>query len=185
MIIKNIIVLLVLFFLSNTSVFSQVDFTKHQLAINASKFLVVFNEEVNILDLTYRLTLADSAYHLRMAGSLDLNTEEDALTDFSARIGIDKIFKVSKNWIFYYGADANFGRTVAKSANRTTTKIGVIPFIGILFHLGPHFSFSTEPSIAFFRNQIVDKDGFIPTVNSTDYAIEFINMGQIKVGFHF
>ncbi len=176
---------MVLLFMGNTIVISQVEFTKHQIAINASKFLVLFNEQVNNLDITYRVAVADSSFHFRMASSIDLSTGEDAITDFSARLGVDKIFKTSKKWTYYVGADLNFGRIEAKSAKRTTTKIGILPFLGIMYNFGKHFSISTEPSLAVFRNEVIDKDSFNPEVNSTNTSIEFINIGQIKLGFHF
>ena len=170
---------------SSTFVFSQVDFTRHHLSVNGSKFLLIFNEQVNNLDLTYRIASVDSTKNYRIATSLDLSTAEDAVTDFSVRLGIDKIFKVSGNWKFYTGIDANYTRINAKSAKRVTTKVGLIPFIGFLYHFGPHFSVSTEPSLAIFRNETNDKDTFNPNVNTSSYSFELINIGQIKVGFHF
>lgn len=165
--------------------FSQVDYTRHQISVNASKFVLIFNEQVNNLDLTYRLQALDSLYNLRFATSIDLSTAEDAVTDFSVRVGIDKVFKVSSNWKFYSGLDLNYGRIEAKSAQRTTTKIGIIPFIGFLYHIGPNFSISSEPSLAIFRNKVVDKDSFNPKTNTTNFSFDLINIGQIKMGFHF
>lgn len=185
MIIKNITNTIVLLILGSTIAFSQVDFTRHHVSVNASKFVLIFNEQVNNLDLTYRITTVDSTHSLRMATSIDLSTAEDAVTDYSVRLGVDRIFKISGNWKFYTGIDANYSRTNAKSAQRVTTKIGAIPFIGFLYHFGPHFSISTEPSLAILRNKTVDKDSFNPNANTSDFSFELINIGQIKVGFHF
>ena len=179
------IVVMVLLLSGNTIVFSQVDFTKHHVSVNASKFVLIFNEQVNNLDLTYRIASADTTHSLRLATSIDLSTAEDAITDFSIRVGVDRMFKISGNWKFYSGIDANYSRTNAKSAQRITTKIGAIPFIGFLYHFGPHFSISTEPSLAILRNKTVDKDSFNPDANTSDFSFDLINIGQIKVGFHF
>lgn len=176
---------MVLLFLSNTIVFAQDDFPKHQVSINASKFVLLFNEQVNNLDLTYRVAIVDSTLNLRAATSINLGTGEDDLTDFSVRLGVDRIFKVRKRWKFYTGLDANYGRTNARSTERTTTKIGLIPFIGFLYQIGPHFSLSSEPSLAIFRNEVIDNNSFNPDANSTDFSFTLINLGQIKVGFHF
>ncbi|MFT4535082.1 MAG: hypothetical protein ACJA1A_001276 [Saprospiraceae bacterium] len=185
MITKKIINTLVLLILGSTFVFSQVEYTKHHVSVNASKFVLIFNEQVNNLDLTYRLTLADTTHSLRLATSIDLSTAEDAVTDYSIRMGVDRTFKISGNWKFYTGIDANYTRTNAKSAQRITTRIGAIPFIGFLYNFGPHFSISTEPSLAIFRNKTVDKDSFNPNANTSDFSFDLINIGQIKVGFHF
>ncbi len=183
--IKNIMHTAVLLLVGNAFVFSQVDHTSNHLSINASKFVLIFNEQVNNLDLTYRRSFSDSSYSLRCATSVDLSTADDAVTDFSVRLGFDKVYKLSGNWKFYTGADLNYGRTEAKSAQRTTTKQGVIPFLGFLYNFGTHFSISTEPSLAIFQNKTVDKDDFNPKVNNTSYSFELINIGQVKVGFHF
>ncbi len=182
---KKLIMSLALAVMVCASVFSQEDFTKHQISINASKFVLIFNEQVNNLDVTYRVASRDSSHNFRIATSLDLSTAEDAVTDFSVRVGLDKVFKESGNWKFYFGTDFNYTRTEAKSAERITTKMGVIPFVGFLYHFGPHFSISTEPSLAILRNKTVDEDSFNPNANTTDYSFDLINIGQIKVGFHF
>lgn len=165
--------------------FAQVDFTKHQFTVDASKFVLIFNEEVDILDLAYRVALKDSTHFLRFATSFSLSTEESAVTDYSIRVGIDRVFKSSGNWKFYTGLDINYGSTEAKSAQRITTKIGVIPFIGFLYNFGPHFSISTEPSFAIFRKTVDDKNTFNPNINKSHFSFDLINIGQIKVGFHF
>lgn len=174
-----------LLFWSSSIVFSQEDFPRHQVSINASKFFLLFNEQVNNLDLTYRGTLAKNSVNLRAATSIDIGTAEGDFTNYSVRLGIDKVFKVSGRWKFYTGLDANYGKTEAKSTERITTKIGVIPFIGFLYHFGTHFSVSTEPSLAIFRNESIDNNSFNPESNSTDFSFNLINIGQIKLGFHF
>lgn len=182
---KNIFVTMVLLVLSNTIVFSQIEYTSNHISINASKFVLIFNEQVDNLDLTYRRSFSQSSYSLRGSTSIDLSTADDAVTDFSIRLGVDKVYRLSGNWKFYVGADMNYGRVEAKSAKRITTKQGVIPFLGFLYHFGSHFSISSEPSLAIFRNKTVDKDDFNPNVNTSSYSFELINIGQIKVGFHF
>ena len=182
---KNFFITMVLFLMNSTTVYLQEVAPKHQISINASKFIVLFNEQVSNLDLTYRYTLEDKNLNLRLATSIDLGTSETDISDYSVRIGADKLFKESDRWKFYVGMDANYSRTIAKSTGRLTNKTGLIPFIGILHHFGPHFSLSTEPSFAIFRNEIIDQDSFNPNASSIDYTFNFINLGQIKVGFHF
>lgn len=163
----------------------QVGYTNNQLSINASKFVLIFNEGVDNLDMTYRRGLRDSITTFRIATSLDLSTSADAVTDFSIRLGVDRLFLESGSWKFYSGVDLNYGRVNAKSAERVTTRIGILPFVGFLFHMGKHFSVSTEPSLAIFRNKIEDANSFNPASNTSNYSLELINLGQIKVGFHF
>ena len=84
----------------NAVSFCQIEFTRHQLGINASKFVLIFNEQVDNLDLSYRLSI-DSTLGIRSSVSLDLSTAVDVVNDFSARIGLDKIFMQKGNWKFY------------------------------------------------------------------------------------
>ncbi len=183
---KITIITMVLFLLNCTIVFSQEDgSTRHQISINASKFIPLFNEQINNLDLTYRWAFGNRLQNLRAAASIDLGTAENELNDFSVRLGIDRTFKKSGRWTFYYGLDATYGKTVVKSTQRISTKMGLLPFAGFLYQIGPHFSLSTEPSLALFRNEAIDQDSFNPNASNINYTLNFINIGQVKIGFHF
>ena len=178
------IVAAALVILANATCFGQVDFTRHQLGINASKFILIFNEQVDNLDLSYRLSI-DSTLGVRSSVSLDLSTADDAINDFSIRLGFDRIFLEKGNWKFYSGVDLNFSSNSLESSQRTNRKYGALGFLGFLYHFGPHFSISSEPSLAFFHKTVEDKSTFNPDVNKSSQSLELINIGQIKVSFHF
>lgn len=181
---KYIISTAALIFLVSAVGFCQVDFTRHQLGINASKFVLIFNEQVDNLDLSYRVSL-DSIYGIRTAVSLDVSSAEDAINDFSARIGGDRIFLQKGNWKFYTGIDLNYSVNTLKSSQRSNKKYGGLVFLGFLYHFGSHFSISSEPSLAFFRKSTSDSTTFNPNLNTSSYLLELINIGQVKVSFHF
>ena len=181
-ILRGLIISLTLLLLGFNTLKSQV--TKHQIGINASKFIILFNEQVNNLDLTYRLRL-DSLYNARIAFSGDLSSAEDGLSDVSLRIGLDRYFLNKTNWKYYAGFDFNYGRTNLKSSQRINSNYGGFIFIGFLFQIGNHFSVSTEPTLAFLRFKVSDSDDFSPNANRSWSELKLLNIGQIKLSFHF
>ena len=164
--------------------FGQVDFTRHQVGINASKFVLIFDEKVDNLDLFYRMSI-DSTYGIRASLSLDISSADDAINDFSGRLGLDRIFLQNGSWKFYTGFDVNYSVNTLRSSQRTNRKYGVLLFLGFMRHFGPHFSVSTEPSLAFFHSTTKDDTTFNPDLNGSSNALELINLGQIRVSFHF
>ena len=173
-----------LILMMNAAGFGQIDFTRHQIGINASKFVLIFNEQVDNLDISYRYSV-DSTIGVRSSISLDISSAEDAINDFSGRIGIDKIFLQKGSWKFYSGIDLNYSVNTLKSSQRTNRKYGGLVFMGFLYHFGSHFSISSEPSLSFFHKTTHDDTSFNPDVNKSSNALELINIGQIKVSFHF
>lgn len=157
---------------------------RHQIGINASKFIVLFNEQVNSLELSYRYKLA-WPYSLRTGLSYEHNTADDGLFNASARVGIDKYFKTNKKWKFYYGTEAYFSRTELNSSNRTTTKYGGFIFLGLLYHLSESFSLSTEPNFSVLYIDFKDPDSFDPDASRSWYEFNLGNIGQIQLNFHF
>ena len=164
--------------------FSQETYTKHQIGINASKFVVLFNEQVNNLDLSYRYSFAKNQ-RIRLASSVDISTELGDITDYELRLGYDFDIKDTHRWNFYSGVDFTFGESISSSTNRRTTELGPYFFFGALFKIGDHFSLSTEPSLAIFRKIRKDPESFDPDANSSWTEVKLLNIGQIKVGFHF
>ena len=164
--------------------FSQEDYTKHQISVNASKFIVLFNEQVNNLDLSYRHSFADNQ-RLRLASSVDISTEEGDISDYEIRLGYDFDIKNSKRWSFYAGTDFTYGQSISASSGRSTTKFGPYLLFGALFKIGNHFSLSTEPSLTVFRKTRRDDESFDLDANSSWTEVKLLNIGQIKVGFHF
>ena len=181
---KHVFQTMVFIMTIHTAGFGQIDFTRHQIGINASKFVLIFNEQVDNLDLSYRISV-DSVYGIRSSVSLDLSTAEDAITDFSGRVGVDRIFLQKGNWKFYTGIDLNYSVNKIKSSQRTNRKYGGMVFLGFLYHFGSHFSISSEPSLAFFYRTTFDPSSFNPDANNSFNSLELINIGQIKVSFHF
>jgi len=157
---------------------------KHQVGINASRFIVLFNEQVNNLDLSYRYGI-DSLYSLRSAISLDVTSAEEGISDMALRLGIDRHFKVSNKWRYYVGIEGNYARTLLKSSERTNRNYGAFLFVGFLFNIGQHFSLSTEPTLSLLRYQVRDDNDFGPNANRNWSEVKLINIGQIKMSFHF
>ncbi len=164
--------------------FSQEAYTKHQLGINASKFLILFNEQVNNLDLTYRYSIKQDQ-RLRLASSVDISSEAGDITSFEFRGGYDFDLRDTPKWNFYTGFDLTYGESVTTSTERKNTIFGTYIFVGALFKIGKYFSLSTEPSIAVFSKSRYDPNSFDPDSNSNWIEIKLLNIGQIKVGFHF
>jgi len=150
----------------------------------ASKFVVLFNEEVNILDLSYRYSLNESK-RLRLASSLDFSTEDGDMTNYEVRLGYDFEIRTTPRWDFYSGFDFTFGQSISTATERTTTTFGSYILFGALFKMGDHFSLSTEPSLAFFGKERKDPNSFSPDANQKWTEIKLLNIGQIKVSFHF
>lgn len=166
------------------SSFSQRSENKNQLSFNASNFIVLFNEQVNNLDLSYRYSI-DSTICLRSAINLDVTSSNSGITDIAIKLGIDRSFSSDGKWDFYYGCDFNYSTNSIKSSNRINQNYGVHAFWGILFRMGEHFSLSTEPTLAFIRYKSRDKDDFGPQANSNWSELKLLNVGQLKLGFHF
>jgi len=181
---KQVFQAIAIIFIFNSTGFGQIEFTRHQIGINASKFVLIFNEQVDNLDISYRVSI-DSIYGIRSSVSLDISSAEDAINDFSGRIGVDRIFLQKGNWKFYTGLDFNYSVNKLNNSQRTNKKYGALVFLGFLYHFGSHFSISSEPSLAFFRKSTFDPTSFNPDVNTSSNLLELINIGQIKVSFHF
>ena len=182
--VKKITTILALILGMSAFLFSQEGYTKHQIGINASKFIVLFNEQVNNLDIGYRYSFTKNQ-RLRLATSVDLSTEEGDRSDYELRIGYDFDLRQSKRWDFYTGLDLTFGQSITTSTQRVTTKFGPYFFVGALFKIGKHFSLSTEPSLAIFGKIRKDPNSFDAEANTRWTEVKLQNIGQIKVGFHF
>ena len=184
--VEKIIITLALIFGMSAFLFSQNNeaFTKHQIGINASKFIVFFNEQVNNLDLTYRYSLNEKQ-RLRLATSLDISNEPGDIKNYEGRIGYDFDIKKTNRWNFYSGLDFTFGQSITTSTERKTTIVGPYFLFGALFKMGNHFSLSTEPSLAILHKSRKDPNSFDSDSNANWTEIKLLNIGQIKVSFHF
>jgi len=78
-----------------------------------------------------------------------------------------------------------YGQSIVTATERTTTTFGPYVFFGALFKMGDHFSFSTEPSLALFRKERKDPYSFSQDANEVWTELKLLNIGQIKVSFHF
>ena len=162
----------------------QMSYTQHHIGINASKFFILFNEQVNNLDISYRYAI-NSTRRIRLSTSLDISTEEGDFTDYEIRVGYDFNYKETDRWRFYPGADVTFGQGILRSAERVNTTFGLLTFFGIQCKLGKHFSLSTEPSLALYGKIRKDPNSFDPDANDQWMEVKLLNMGQVIVGFHF
>ena len=158
--------------------------SKHQVGFNASKFISLFNEQTNSLEIIYRLRIKQP-YSFRLGLSFEQNTADDGIFDGSMRVGVDRYFKNTEKWDFYYGIDAFLSRAVINSSDRITTKYGGFIFLGIMFHIGNHFSLATEPNFSILRVAFRDDDSFDPEANREWYEYSIGNIGQIQLNFHF
>lgn len=163
---------------------ANAQYTKHQIGINASKFIVFFNEQVNNLDVTYRYRM-DSLYSLRSAFNFDVTSAEDGISDMAFRLGLDRYFLLKDDWKYYLGIEANYRTNVLKSSQRTNSNYGALLFVGFLYNFGEHFSISTEPTLALLRFKVSDEDDFSPNANRSWSEVKLLNIGQVKLSFHF
>ncbi|MFT6337318.1 MAG: hypothetical protein ACJATI_004081 [Halioglobus sp.] len=169
-------------FFSSSFIFGQVPYTKSQLSLNANEFSQIFTDQKeNTLDLTFRVAAIDSSHTLRLATSFGYSTVDDEVSHFAVRVGIDNVYRESGNWKFYSGIDMEYSLKSINDSSTSFSSIGLIPFLGFLYHIGPHFSISTEPSIGIFR----ETENFNSTNSDSEYRFTLVNLGQIKVGFHF
>ncbi len=159
-------------------------YQRHQISVNASKFVVLFNEQVNNLDLSYRYSFQKTK-RLRLASSIDVSSEEGDSKDYEVRLGYDFDIKEIDRWNFYTGFDLTFGQGINTSSERVNSQYGSYIFLGVLFKMGNHFSLSTEPSLAILGKTRQDPNSFDPDANSSWTEVKLLNIGQIKVGFHF
>jgi len=160
---------------------AQESLQKRHLSINANEFVNVFTDQVNTLDLTFRVMAIDTSHSLRIATSFGMSSVEEEISGFALRIGIDNVFKETKHWKFYTGVDAEYGYAKVNDRETSSTTYGLIGFVGFLYQFGPHFSLSTEPSIGIFRE--TQSFSFRDDISSTRFSP--VKLGQIKVGFHF
>lgn len=169
-------------FHASTFIYSQVEYTKTQLSLDASKFSQIFSEQGdNTLDLNFRIAAVDSSHTLRLATSFGFSSDDDEFSNFAFRIGMDNVYKESRNWKFYSGVDIEYAILSVNDSDRSTSRIGLIPFLGFLYHIGPHFSISTEPSIGIYR----ETENFFNRDSESEYRFSLVNLGQVRLGFHF
>jgi len=181
---NKVIISTVLGIFLSTICFSQDTTTKHQVSLNASKFIFLFNEEANNLDISYRYSINET-YNVRSALSLDYSSDSNAISDIAVKIGLDKHFLKHNNWHFYSGFDINYAQGVLNSTDRTTKKYALNVLAGFMYKIGDHFSLSTEPGIVIERNTVNDPQSFNPNANNSWTEIKLLNIGQVKIGFHF
>jgi len=127
----------------------------------------------------------DSIYSLRSSVSLGYTSDENAISDVALRIGADKQFLSSKNWRFYTGVDLSYTYSTINNADKNTQNFGALFLLGFMLKLGNHFSFSSEPSLSVLRYSTKDDQSFNPKANRKWTEIQFLNIGQINMNFHF
>jgi len=54
-----------------------------------------------------------------------------------------------------------------------------------MYHIGDHFSISTEPNLSLLRVRMRDEDSFDPEANREFFTSNIGNIGQIQINFHF
>lgn len=177
---------LLLIFVCNSSVMSgqQEELaTKNQIGINASKFLLIFNEQVETVDIIYRRQLEEK-YLLRTGASIGYSDDGSGIVDLGLQLGVDRVFRTYSHWTFYLGGDISMSYSRINSSDSESLRYGVSSHLGIQYWIGRHFSISTEPSLAFYRNSIDDK-GFNPNSTKTWNEVKFLQLGEVIFSFIF
>ena len=157
---------------------------KHQIGFDSSRILKLLEDDENTFDLNYRLTLSEH-YSFRTGLNYFYTSRAEGELDTGLRVGLDYIFKRHENWIFYTGGDLLFSYEGLDGHERRTTSFGISPVLGILFHIGDHFSLSLEPRLLFNYNRYVDEDNFGVDSEEGWFEIELSDIAQIQFNFHF
>jgi len=157
---------------------------KHQIGFDSSRIFKLLEEDENTFDLNYRLAVSEN-YSLRAGLSYFYTSRAEKELDTRFRVGLDYIFKQEKNWFFYTGGDLLFAYEGLDGHQRRTTSLGISPLLGILFHIGNHFSLSVEPRLLFNYNRFVDEDNFGSDSDEKWFEVELSDIAQIQFNFHF
>jgi len=158
--------------------------SKHQIGISSAKFFTLFNESTNSLGINYRFSPTPKLNY-RTGLSYEHNTAEDGYFEGAFKLGVDRYFKNSDKWRFYYGIDTYFSQSMFFSSERSTTKFGGSLLFGVMFHLGKHFSFSTEPNFSLTKVYFRDDNSFDPDANRDWFEFKLENLGHVQMNFHF
>ncbi len=182
---------IVYFFLLISSIaFSQsdafsVEKTKFQLGIGISKFISnVFPADKYAFLVESRVVMT-SDMNYRFGLNYNFDTSEDGEYIMGAKIGLDKLFKKSKKWSFYYGADLGYIHNYLKLTKKHSAGILFSPFIGIMYRFSKNFSISTEPNVYFVQKIFIDKGTFDKNNKKQWVESGFGKIGYIQLNFHF
>lgn len=152
--------------------------------INASKFLLIFNETSEEVDVAFRRYISEHT-NLRSGFSLGFSSNENDLSTFSLRLGIEHNLNKSNRWDIYSYADILYDYSQVNNTPRSQSETGVVLGLGFLYKIGKHFSIATEPGLGIFRNLIKDESNFNGIDEESWYEAQFNNIGQVRLGFHF
>lgn len=157
---------------------------RHQIGLNAANFLVFLEEQKNDFDVTYRRVSENHA--LRVGLNYYQITTDDGRLDIALKVGYDRnICKNCGKWDVYYGVDLLGGYESFESSGRKSYRIGLAPFIGVMFHLGKNFSISTEPSLYTNFNWYKETKTFSLDNTGQWFESGLGNVGQLQLNVLF
>ena len=156
---------------------------KNQISINADNIIpALFTSNSDAFNLIYRRGIK-SDRHLRVG--LKYFYEEDNEFNLGLKTGLDKRFKVSKKWSFYYGMDFNLIHNESFSSERKYLELALSPFFRVEFSISDTFSISTEPGLYFKIMPIKDNDNSPIDNSKSIFSSSLSNIGLINFNISF
>ena len=178
------ILITILTLLSIRNYGQQGSFLRHQVGLNASEFVVLFENQPRSTVLNYRLKL-DSNYTLRAGVNYDqIKDADNGYLRYTARLGADRVLKQTGKWEFYAAIDGLLILNKFQSDDRYTREMGFWVSLGILFKISKHFSISTEPNFSWFFVNHEDPDSFSDKISRWQER-RLSNIGQLLLNVHF
>ncbi len=159
---------------------------KYQIGISISKIMNnLFPSDKNSFLLESRISSKNDNFCYRVGANYDISTDEDGVYRMGVKLGLDKVFKQSKNWCFYYGVDLGYTHSYLKISKRHTGDVLLSPFLGVMYKFSEHFSISTEPNIYLVQKISIDNGTFAKDNKKYWFESGFGKVGFIQLNFHF
>lgn len=169
--------------LASFSFGQQGSFLRHQFGLNASEFVLLFENQHNSSVLNYRYKL-DSNYSARLGLDFKQVKSDDGNLNFSIRTGFDRTIHHFEKWEVYTALDFFFQKQIYEVDKRSTRKVGGQFALGILFRPSKNFSISTEPNFTWLFVKFHDPTSFSNKIIEWQER-QLGNIGQLLVNVHF
>ncbi len=183
--------ILFIFLIVSSIVFSQENDafsekeSRYQIGISISKFISnLFPSDKNSFLLEGRIK-AKNKFSYRVGANYDINTDEDGIYRGGVKLGLDRVFKKSKNWRFYYGVDLGYMHSYLKISKRHTGNLLLSPFLGVMYKFSDNFSISTEPNFYLVQKISIDNGTYAKDNKKYWFESGFGKIGFVQLNFHF
>jgi len=155
---------------------------QHTVGISARRFMnVLFKEADYAPELLYLHQRGKVVY--RLGVNLSTSTSENAFNTYLLSIGVQKTFKKSGKWEFYFGSDVFYQYEPVTGKELAYHSAGLLPFFGVKYALSSHFSLSTEPGFYGVYRSKYEPDAFIESPDVLGFGM--MNIGYLRLNFSF